>query len=394
MRLRRNSQGDYVYEYVANMQDIENAQDELRKAQQEMYDFEKEQAQNTVDEIISLYSTMSEELVDMWKSVYDNSTEPTEDAIKELDDYIDSLKIQMKDLLKEFDENNSNLINAGLVINPNADVSTLGMSIPAPLAKMIAMFLDDETSLESLIGEFTGHLNDIKQQEQEQIDLAMENATGAGLDITGIISGLDGLPNKIVSSVIDVDKLRDTSEQQLTYLRELRTIANMIMKKYISSTGSELLDVWEDLYQTTPYDLPGSVERKMNRNDKAIGLANQAAENSRGSYEVDTTQVMFNQDEYTKYLDAWSEKMNAIVIEELNAAYGDVYAGLLSALQNTGIANVLKSISSLGTTPFDSIEQVVNINAEFPNVESSQEIQNAFMNLPNVAAQRLAVSES
>ena len=50
MRLRRDSQGNYRYEYVADTEDIADKQQELLDAQNDLYNFDKERYISILDE--------------------------------------------------------------------------------------------------------------------------------------------------------------------------------------------------------------------------------------------------------------------------------------------------------------------------------------------------------
>ena len=54
MRLRRDSQGNYTYQYVADEEAINKAEDDLRNAYNDLYNFDKDAYKNNLDEIYSL----------------------------------------------------------------------------------------------------------------------------------------------------------------------------------------------------------------------------------------------------------------------------------------------------------------------------------------------------
>jgi archaellum component FlaC len=51
MRLRRDSQGNYRYEYVADNDAIDKARDELEKLKNDLYNFDKAQYQDSLNEM-------------------------------------------------------------------------------------------------------------------------------------------------------------------------------------------------------------------------------------------------------------------------------------------------------------------------------------------------------
>lgn len=54
MRLRRDSQGNYTYQYVADNEAIEDAKRELRNLYVDLYNFDKDQYKNNLDEIYNI----------------------------------------------------------------------------------------------------------------------------------------------------------------------------------------------------------------------------------------------------------------------------------------------------------------------------------------------------
>jgi hypothetical protein len=67
------------------------------------------------------------------------------------------------------------------------------------------------------------------------------------------------------------------------------------------------------------------------------------------------------------------------VFDNLNTNILSRLSGLISGLDT--------SISGISASS-DTLEQNVHIEANFPNVQSSNEIQDAFNNLVNIASQR------
>ena len=55
MRLKRDSQGNYSYQFVANDDDILEAQQNLANAQNDLYNFDKERYQANLNDMISAW---------------------------------------------------------------------------------------------------------------------------------------------------------------------------------------------------------------------------------------------------------------------------------------------------------------------------------------------------
>jgi len=60
MRLKRDSQGNYSYEYVADQGDIAEAEQGLAAAQNDLYNFDKDRYQSNLDDMLSAWQEFQE----------------------------------------------------------------------------------------------------------------------------------------------------------------------------------------------------------------------------------------------------------------------------------------------------------------------------------------------
>ena len=58
MRLKRDSQGNYSYEFIANQDEIEDAQNQLDKAKNDLYNFDLQTFYNNTDKAVAIYKDM------------------------------------------------------------------------------------------------------------------------------------------------------------------------------------------------------------------------------------------------------------------------------------------------------------------------------------------------
>ena len=64
MRLRRDSQGNYTYQFVSDEDQMAQAQQELAEAQNSLYNFDKERYQANLDEMLSTYTEFTERMAE------------------------------------------------------------------------------------------------------------------------------------------------------------------------------------------------------------------------------------------------------------------------------------------------------------------------------------------
>ena len=67
LRLRRDSQGNYTYQYVSDEDSIAQAQQELADAQNSLYNMDKEEYRNNLNEIYSIYSEFQQQLLELYQ---------------------------------------------------------------------------------------------------------------------------------------------------------------------------------------------------------------------------------------------------------------------------------------------------------------------------------------
>lgn len=66
MRLKRDSQGNYSYQFTANQEQIDKAQNELLKAQNDLYTFDKQAYKQNMDTMISIFKDASAEIQEIY----------------------------------------------------------------------------------------------------------------------------------------------------------------------------------------------------------------------------------------------------------------------------------------------------------------------------------------
>jgi len=67
MRLRRDSQGNYTYQYVADEEKLTDLQDALASAQADLYNMDKEHYQQQLAEMNNAYREYLEEYAELTK---------------------------------------------------------------------------------------------------------------------------------------------------------------------------------------------------------------------------------------------------------------------------------------------------------------------------------------
>ena len=76
--------------------------------------------------------------------------------------------------------------------------------------------------------------------------------------------------------------------------------------------------------------------------------------------------------------------LNAVeILRSITSAFGHTLMNQMSAISAGNTSSIANAIGT------DTLEQMVHIDAQFPNVKDSQEIENALNNLVNMASQHI-----
>lgn len=68
LRLKRDSQGNYSYQYAGDQDDIANKQQELADAQNQLYNLDKGAYRSNLDDMYSIYSEFQEKMTEVAKT--------------------------------------------------------------------------------------------------------------------------------------------------------------------------------------------------------------------------------------------------------------------------------------------------------------------------------------
>ena len=240
MRLKRDSQGNYSYQFVADEDEIAKVQNELQKAQNDLYNFDKEKYIKNLDQMQSLYEEYAEKIKEI--KTNDNLTEQEQAkalALLQEDFNKRGLKIwQQNEFIKK------NLMSSTA---DNLKINLRGMSeaeqnylmeqsIPmwnSSAQEILNKFIDDPKSVSHELENMYTSLKQAQEDYQSSIDETLEKA-GTSYEKfkkTGIDSVIDSMKELIKSN------------------SELAKEANSIVKEMqpLKTTLGSLTDKWEEM---------------------------------------------------------------------------------------------------------------------------------------------------
>lgn len=482
MRLRRDSQGNYTYQFVADEDQIADAKNALLEAQNSLYNLDKDQYRQNLEEVYNIYEEFQNKIQELYN---DNTLSDEEREARKLE-LISAYGERINDLIadNEFIRQNlqestfDNLDALYLDTLDNLNAMTEGqqeilMSKMVPqwasaLQEMVDNFSSTggfvpmcEESLDELYNateEYKQALEDIEEAAQINFDDIRDNIDDTIDKTQDLIYKNEDLVDSykdeyeyISGTLIPelealeeayeaiAEAARKTVEEQLKLKRETTDI-DTSSKKTSTTTkkeDSDKIDIGTAAYTEKKdeikvgskgtimtnlfYHNPSDNENDVFNNWIAKGKNGIVQQISNGKVLMQYTADMDNgksrqvQNWFDMYDDiewyntggytgAWGNEGKAAILHEKELVLNkEDTVNLLSAIDIVrSIANVLDNISSiipkennLGfsnipiTDQGDNLEQHVTIDAHFPNVTNSNEIEEAFSDLVNLASQRI-----
>ena len=438
MRLRRDSQGNYTYQYVADEEKLGDLQQALADAQNDLYNQDKEHYKENLN---TLYDTYKEYLEKMQQLTEEYRQAQAEAEATGNDTWLKQVQTRI-DLAKEYynntmtglledNEYNQTYITQSFANGLNLDLSGLSSeeawgviqeNVPwaasniQNLANSISNLGGLLPATNALLQDFSSaaaqyktDMNDILEAGGTSIQTIGQviNEQGGPLD-TNIIEAnsqvimgyLDEITKKAltdVNTMQDLTQKLDEYWQNLnnniqTYINNTREGYNTLQELLDSSTRAEVLDYI--VPQTNTTSTEGLTQAK-----EQLSLENISGEdikalydsylsylqNTNGALEVPRSQVQYqqlaeNQQQLQEQYDRFYTDLVQDMIQQVSSMSIDSQIDQMTAGTSQLLSNLIKNQSLL--------DQNVHIDANFPNVNNHTQIEEAFNNLVNMAAMR------
>lgn len=473
MRLKRDSQGNYSYQFTADEDAVRAAEDELAAAQNELYNFDKENYINNLDEIYAAWEEYQEK---MFEAAQINDPEERlarekllNEQYGELINGLTAQNLTIRNNLYEsaFDEH-SRLMDKELeeylnMTQAQKDELLTGL-IPqwdSGVQHMADVFAG-EGGFTEVCKEAMGELSEATKaydKDLEQIEKSAE------ITFETVVDGTDASITSTGALLLKNDELIKSYKNELTAVQAVITELDKLIIKFNNARDAaiEAAEAAYDYMQTDRGDFdaddfsdtPDYSRVMTDRVQSMAGTKNykvsedkyikQTMEERQQKIDRDNTVTSVDNDRFLKVLEAYTDPENekhndAVELVGLvdkgqlhytketldkykfnTGGYTGTWAGeagrlallhqkelvlnaedtknILNAVQvlRTIDGSVLQRLASMNGTigapkgnldTTEAIEQNVHIDAQFPNVTNSHEIENAFNNLINIASQR------
>ena len=471
LRLKRDSQGNYSYQYVSDADKTLQAQQKLNEAQNDLYNFDKQAYKANLDEMLAMWQEFQEK----YRQIVLDTSLTEEQRVKDL-----AL------LREEYGEHINALAEKNLTIRQNLLNSAFGSlnslyqwditnyqqmsdEKKAILMEEVANYqkMSDEEKkifMEELVPMWTSGIQkmtdkvaaqggfipmckqafeDIHKATQDYKKQLDDMAHTAGIDLTDVRSGVDELSMSFQNLIMDNDELINHMFQEISAIQELRMEAQMLVAQYqnVYQSALQAASAIHEFIQAQRAQAAAQAEMMEAMQQQAAAAAAPApasasapaaqSSGNSGDYLIQQTKVKsldgsgtltveekiypinvsggggkkknkaakFDTGGYTGEWNSSEGKLAILHEKEQVLNQGDTQ-NLLNAVQilrdltnnaQINVASKLGDLGSFGNSVFENqetLEQNVQISATFPNVNSKQQIEDAFNDLINLAAQR------
>ena len=473
MRLKRDSQGNYSYQFTADEDAVKAAEDELAAAQNELYNFDKENYINNLDEIYAAWEEYQEKMFEaeqindpekklarekllneqygelingltsqnltIRNNLYESAFEEHSRLYdRELEEYLNMTQAQKDDLLTElipqWDSGVQYMADVFAGEGGFTEVCKEAMGELSEATKAYNKDLEQieksaEITFETVVDGTDEAINETKEllEENDELIESYEDELEA---IQDVIDELDTLIEKFndardaaieaaqaayeyqqtTRGDFDADDFSDTtdfSKVMTDQIQAMSAVKNYDMEKdtYLNQLiqeRDEKIGRDEKVTSASTKDLKkvfaAYLDPDNSNHDKAVELID-LVDRKQAYYTAETLRKYgFDTGGYTG---AWAGEAGRLALlhqKELVLNAEDT-KNILNAVQvlRTIDGSVLQRLASMNGTigvpkgnldTTEAIEQNVHIDAQFPNVTNSHEIENAFNNLINIASQR------
>ena len=412
MRLRRDSQGNYTYQYVSDQDKVREAQEALEQAQNELYNMDKDAYKNNLDEIQSAYQDYIDEVNDLNILYADNEEEFYNQLIllnEKYNERIDGLTDQNKTI--GFNLQGSTLDMVAKITGMDADA--LQMLSTKEIDKIMAQYIPQWSSgvAEMVAKLANGGFNELSEQLVEQL-LKLEDSQKAEMDAAAL-QGNESLNNIANGADVVKDKINELGAETRDTFNEMDAMLKSLSESALKTEeiANNLKEAAEASAQIANNGNPLVYEKAsgVDISDGKLDFSNSDSEiegmNFKQYDNIQSTNSSANKEWYgnkNSILNGLENRIEKVPSDSLDAKKsilnGVEYSQFLIDKLNTSIEDKINQLEKYisnrqNKNPFvtedlsKELNQSITINADFPDATNAKEIEDAFNNLINAASQ-------
>ena len=233
MRLKRDNQGNYSYQYVADEDAIDDAQQDLLDAENDLWNFDVEGLRTAREEAIKIWQEYFEKLREIWEDT-SLTEEERQQKLLDLDNWRTGeleANVEKYNFFKTNTEQDANTILADLY-SQNAD--EFGRVV------MEEILPDWNSGVDSMIEKYAGEgipacqeaLAQLQANTEEYRTKVDELAEAAGMDFDEICNGIDMTIDYTYSLMSTNEEMIDQYRREMDELNELNRILEDVQREF------------------------------------------------------------------------------------------------------------------------------------------------------------------
>ena len=304
LRLRRDSQGNYTYQYTANEDDVEEAENGVLTAKQEWYELVKRRNEETTNEVIDIRkrlleaeNEMAEALAAHNDEAYNNAKERYEFLINYMTELMGEGEKTKQDFYKGTAEYFADVNNSQIL--PMWNTTVQGM--------IDAWSGDGETSF---LGSTKKAIEDLETVQDKFSQRTEEILEKAGVKYEDLVNnGIDPTTEALEDMVDTNEELNDTLEETNSTLTELETNLQAAIEAYNSLKDAAVDAISEansalNTLASTAVSAINTINNAVGSATTAVsGTANTAIDTAKNNSSGNDSGEDDNNNKYTVYTD-------------------------------------------------------------------------------------------
>lgn len=393
MRLKRDVNGNYSYQFVADQDEIAKAREELEKAKNDLYNFDKEHYLDNLKEVYEALKEFQDKVNEIYLSA-DLTPEQKQAQIemvtKQYQEILDGLTNSNTDVL-------ANLAQSAADAMKDLDISdTLENLIPQITSGAQAAIdkLKESGGFNNFFNDMFKELgnvfDDYNKKQQEIADNSNKVADSVKKENEALIKDANDAISKADEELEQLDKIKLAVDEIAKSWEEVK-------KKSIEAAEAANDYLKKDEQSKLPQNA-GTSTSVQSSNSISTKTGPAASVQSWNGAAAKVSTVSFASGGYTG---DWGDNNGRIAVlhkKELILNKDDTVNMLNIIDKVREYVNVINSLMtskiSNGTTPQNTstivnepVQQDIHIDANFPNVYNAKEIEEALNNLTNIASQ-------
>ena len=424
MRLRRDANGNYSYEFVADEDAVSSAEQDLAAAENELYNFDKDQYNQNLQEIFQMYQEYNQKV----QEIASDNTLTEEERQKYILMLNQEYQNQITALVQDNETIRQNLTQSALAayaelyglskdefINmteeqKEAFMSNLVETWDSGLQQM-ADAIAGEGGFESIANEALEKIKEAQDAYNESLEQTKEDIDG--LDFTDFQTSIDNILATTEQTIASNESLINSYKQEASQLIQ----TNQQAQEYLATLQAQNEAMYEQIalaQQLYAQNAAGAAEDESAPGwfDALVNVAmpggligNIVTGGGVSDSLWEGIQNLFGFDT-GGYTGDWNDNKGklAVLHEKELVLNKDDTENILSTVDivrgiSDSISDNLSALAASQTPTLsnplpqekepDTLQQEVHITAEFPNATDKDEIMAAFDNLVNVASQRI-----